>query len=690
MKENPTETNQFQSSVSPGGGAPPHWEGGMELEQEREEEQLRKVDKLRKLIQAILRSHVVLLLVVFLVVLAAFVAFVAAWSSFSSTRYQAKLTLCFHPKHKGKISHYDDRYLLRILNRRATRDTFTGKSKGREFRRRKKISESVRINTDRKHPQTFFVELSAASEKEAVEGINHFADICIREYIQERTRDLQQWKKLLNTEKDDVAHSIEKLSAQIADLTTPLQMATPEKDHERLRQHMNELQMSSNRQNYVVENLALRKKQLEAELAEVSPMLLSNQKEIKEFYKELEALDKEIAKATELYTDENPKMIALNSRRSAVQKRLDSFLGEKNIKSADPQSIRQAETISAELKSINSELETKMNEKRVLDGEIADCGKRLELYKEYYPKLQVLYQQRRTQRESMKRLEESISEIDYAQVMVKEDLFVNEPARSAWGNRPFSAKNLAVSFIAAMVLTALFAVLVTLVEFLFGAVSDVRELKLYDEFHFLGVLPTSVDLFRSEDRKTTAFKAVLHNFKELDPKVVFTGSLTGARLLPEFLEFLQANFYTVGKRTLLVDVELAGDVQDVLESTEQGGDTVLVVFAGNRCILPLSSKKFLTDSEVELLKNDFMILKENYDYIFIRHTFPLRRSKLLLEEIASQCDAALFTVGAGKTPRQNLRELREVQLKVGIPVMTVLSDHSASRLNRDLELEAEL
>ena len=418
-------------------------------------------------------------------------------------------------------------------------------------------------------------------------------------------------------------------------------------------------------------------------------MLLAHQKEIKEFFKELEALDKEIAKATELYTDENPKMIALNSRRSAVQKRMDSFLGEKNIKSADPQAIRQAETLSAELKSLNAELETKMNEKRVLDGEIADCGKRLELYKEYYPKLQVLYQQRRTQRESMQRLEESIAEIDYAQLMVKEDLFVNEPARSAWGNNPLSGKNLAVSFIAAMVLTGLFAFLVTLMEFIFGAVTDVRELMLYDEFHFLGVLPTSADLFENEERKTTAFNTVLHNFKEQDPKVVFSGNLSGGRLLPEFMDFLEVNFFTVGRRMLLIDVELASEAQDVLENTDPAGDTMLVTFAGNRCILPVSSRKFLTPSEIELLRNDFTILKERYDYIFIRETLPLRRSKLLLGQVAPLCDAALYTVGAGKTPRKNLRELSAVRLKVGIPVMTILSDHVSARLNKDLELEAE-
>ena len=687
MKEKPTETSQVRTGASQSDSMSPLREGIMELEQQREEEQLRKVDKLRKLIQVILRTHATLMVVVFLIILGAFVGFVAVWSSFSATRYQAKLTLCFHPKHKGKIGNYDDNFLLRILNRRATRDTFTGKSKGKELRRKKKISENVRISTDRKHPHTFFFELSARSEKEAVEAINYFAEICIREYTQERTKDLQQWKKLLNTEKEDVAQAIQKLSTQITELTTPLQMATPEKDHERLRLHMNELQISSNRQNYVVENLTLRKKQLESELAEVSPLLLSNQKEIKEFYRELEALDKEIAKATELYTDENPKMIALNSRRSAVQKRMEAFLGEKNIKSADPQTIRHAETLNAELKSVNSELETKLNEKRVLDGEIADCSKRLELFKEYYPKLQLLYQQRRTQRESMQRLEESIAEIDYAQLMVKEDLFVNEPARSAWSEKPFSAKNIAVSFIAAMVLTALFAALVTLVEFFFGAVSDSRELKLYDEFHFLGVLPTSEELFRDKEGREAAFNKILQSFRELDPKVVFTGCLTGARLLPEFLSCIQVNLNSAGSRVLLIDMELARDARDVLENAEVSGDTFMVTFAGGRCILPVSSKKFLTPSETALLQNDFTILREQYDYIFIRNTFPLRRSKLLLEQIAPLCDSALYAVGAGKTPRKNLRELRTVQLKVGIPVMTVLFDHVASRVSKELERE---
>ena len=171
--------------------------------------------------------------------------------------------------------------------------------------------------------------------------------------------------------------------------------------------------------------------------------------------------------------------------------------------------------------------------------------------------------------------------------------------------------------------------------------------------------------------------------------MVFSGSLSGGRLPPEFMDFLEVNFFTVGQRMLAIDVELASEAQDALENSEPSGDTMLVTFAGNRCILPVSSRRFLTPSEIELLRNDFTILQERYDYIFIRQTLPLRRSKLLLGQVASLCDAALFTVGAGKTPRKHLRELTAVQFKVGIPVMTILSDHVSARLNKDLELEAE-
>ena len=664
----------------------------MDNESEQELEQLRKLDKLRKQVQAILRTHYLLLIIIFVLILGALLTFLGVQTSYSPTRYLARLTLCFHPKHKGKmIGQYDDKYVMRILNRRATRQRFCEQGDVKDVRR-KRISEMISIGLDKKQPHNFSIELYAGSEEDAVSFINQFAAICVQEYCTERTIDLKKWKEVLEKEKESLYRDIQEVSAKIAELTVPLQMISPEKDYERLRQHINATQTARTRLTLVLDNLLRRKKQLEGELAAVNPKLLEHEKEIKEFFRELEHLDHEIALAAELYTEENPKMIALQSRRTAIQKRLDAFLAENHIKSADPQSIRLAETLNTELKALMTDLENKQNEKQVLDGEIADSNKRLRLFTESQPRLQQFTQQRRNLRESMDRLDESISEINYMLLMVREDLFVNENARSAVGNRPFTKKTIAICLFAAVVLTAFVAALIALVEFFFGSIANARELMLYDEFHFLGVLPTSEELFKSADREKVSFNNLFHNFQSLSPRVVFTGALPGARIIPQFFEFLEWNFAMAGKRFLAVEMVLAEEFepeQSSGSSPEPAIDTFLVTFSGKKCYLPVASKKFLSPSELELLKNDFSILKEKFDYIFIRNSFPLRRSKLFLEQIASLCDGALFAVGAGKTPRKHLRALLSEQLKINIPVMTILCDNVAEKLKQDLKVEEE-
>ena len=656
-------------------------------EEERELEQLRKFDKLRKLVQNIWKNHMWMLIGIFVLVLAALLGFAFMRVTYSSTRYIARLTLCFHPKHSGKVGQYDDKYVLLILNRRTTRDAFAAIG-GKKDPKRKLIADKIKISSNRKQQHIFSVELFANSEQEAVNYINEFADVCIQEYAGERTRDLQQWKNRLTEEKQGLDNDANKLSAQIADLLVPLQVISPEKDFEHLRKQMGELQSARARLNHQIEGISSRKKQLERDIKEVNPVMLQHLKEIKKFIAELEHLDKEISAATELYTDANPKMIALHSRKRAVEKRRDAFLAEYKIRSIDPQTIRLAETLSTELKSVSDELDTKMSEKRVLDDEIADSEKRLKLFNESQPQIQRLTQQRKVLRESMQRLDDSIAEIDYMQMMVKDDLFINEIARSAVGDQPFSKKNILICTFAALALTSFCAAMLALLEFFFGTVADAKELMLYDEFHYLGVLPTSAKMFSSEDAQKMVFNNLFHKLETLDPKVVFSGALPGARIMSQFFDFLSWNFAMAGKRMLVVDMVQAEQFEPSGDgSGDDTVDTMILTFSGGKCYLPVASRKFLVPSELELLKNDFSLLKDRYDCIFIRHSFALRRSKLFLEQIASICDAALYAVGAGKTPRKHLRDLVAMQIKIKIPIMTILSDHAAAKLEKDLKVE---
>ncbi|MBP5182085.1 MAG: hypothetical protein J6331_03540 [Lentisphaeria bacterium] len=656
---------------------------------ELELEQLRKLDKLRKLLQRILLAHCWLLTTIFFLVLGSLLAFVVIQTKYSPKRYLARLTLCFHPKHKGKLGQYDDKYVARILNRYSTKQAFAEQGDGKDIDRML-VADNITITTDRKQPNNFFIMLYAKSEEKAVTLINEFAAVCVQEYTAERTRDLQQWKSVLEEEKKGVYKQLQEANAAFSRMSLELQMVSPEKDYEQLRLRMGEQQSALARMNSVLVDLQKRKNQLTAELADVNPMIMEHLSEIKEFFKEMEKLDREVAQGAELYTDENPKMIALNSRKSALQKRIDSFLKGKKIDSVDEEILRKAELLNTEMKSVQNALEAKLREKNALEAEVAECKRRIKLFNDNQPKLERLKQQRRAVQESMQRLDESISEINYMLLMVREDLFINEVAKAAVGTEAFSKKNIFISLFAAIVVTLFIAVLTALLEFFFGHVADAREMFLYNELCYLGALPTTDELFSSKNWEKTAFNFLLHKFQQIDPHVIFVSALPGARVLPKFFEFLKWNFAMAGKKVLVVTSVLAEEQEDAGKPDEDQPDTMLLFFSGGECFLPITSKQSIAPSEFELLKSDFALLRETYDCIFINNTSRQKRhSNLFLEQIATLCDAAMYAVGAGKTPRRDLRSLLSLQLKIKIPIMTVLTEEVMKNLNEDLNVEAE-
>lgn len=657
----------------------------MDAESEKELEQMRKLDRLRKLVQTILRSHLLFLGITFFIILCVVLTFVIFHVTHSQSRYLARLTLCYQPKQTGKIGQYDDKYVYLILNRQTTRMNFVKTGDGKE-KKRARIAGNIQIETKRKHPHNFFIRLNASSESEAVALINEFAQICIHAYIKERTYDLRKWKKVLDDERAGIAGDIRKCSDEIIRLTLPLQVVSLDKDYEMLRMQISEFQTNRTRLKFTLDNLNSRKNELEKALHLINPAVLNNRDEIKVFFTDLEKLDSEIDRATELYTDENPKMIALKSRRKALKEKMDRFMKSKGIQSADPQTIRNAEKIYGELKTILSELDAKNGEMQVLDGELEVCNKRFRMISECQPRIQTMMQQKANLQESLRRLDESIAEINYMLLMVKEDLFVNEKASSAVGNRPFTKKNIAICLFSALVFVAFCAALTVVLEIIFGRVANAEELQIYDEFHYLGVLPASEEMFNSDEREKMTFNKLFHKFELQGLHVIFTGALPGAKIINELFEFFEWNFAMSGHRMLIVDMVLAEGFD---KEPDSDCETMIVTFSAGKCYLPIASGKFLSPSELELLKNDFQILKKNYDYIFIRHVFSMKRSILFLEQIAEFCDALLVAVGAGKTPRKSLRSLLTAQGKIKIPVMTIMTDHFVKKLNKDLNQEAE-
>ena len=67
----------------------------------------------------------------------------------------------------------------------------------------------------------------------------------------------------------------------------------------------------------------------------------------------------------------------------------------------------------------------------------------------------------------------------------------------------------------------------------------------------------------------------------------------------------------------------------------------------------------------------------------------MRGSGLFLEQISEICDGLMVAVAAGKTRRRDLRFLLSIQLKIKLPVMTILTEYSKKHLKKDLTQEVE-
>ena len=306
--------------------------------------------------------------------------------------------------------------------------------------------------------------------------------------------------------------------------------------------------------------------------------------------------------------------------------------------------------------------------------------------KRIMPNYQVLTQQTSSLRDSLQKLDESIADINYMLLIVKDDIFITDRVESAIGDKPLRKKNMAIGAFAALALTGFAAALIVLLEFFFGKLSGNHELKLFSEFHLIGNLPSKESLFSSESQKEMVYNSLCHEMQAFQPEqhILLAGALPGSKILPEFFQACERIYAMSGQEVLNVDIVLADTADDQIPE-----DYNIIIISGNRGILPVASRKFFTPMELNLLKDDLDHLRAKYDLIFIHHSASLRHDKLFLEQIAPLCTGALISAGYRKTPRKTLRTLATVQHKTGLPFLMIMSDCFADHVQKDLKQEVE-
>ena len=416
---------------------------------EKEILQLQILDRFRKQIQLILKDHILLLSIAFVLFLSGVMTFIYMRVTRSSRRYVARVSLHYYPKQPGKIRPYDEKYLLQLFNRPALKVKFRKAAENREFDN-VRPSDILSVKVEKKRNSSFAAVLYARVPDEAVTFVNAFAQMCLEEYAERRTADLQKWEEVLLEKKQNVFKQIQKINDEKEKLTGSLQVISPTRDYDRLRLSLSENQAASSKLHFVLSNLKTRRQRLLNGLKEINPMLLAHKKEIQDQLTELKQLDREINVAQELYTEENPKLMALLSRKKLRQKNLESLLTEYKLTMADIQSLDTADKLTEELKTVEAEIETKSEELQVIDSETARKREEFQTLVRILPRYQELNQQAASLQDSLQKLDESIADINYLLLLVKDDLFITEQATAAVGQSPFRKKNLALAVFAAV------------------------------------------------------------------------------------------------------------------------------------------------------------------------------------------------------------------------------------------------
>ena len=180
----------------------------------QEQEQIKKFEQLRKLLQMIMMSHIRMIVVFFVITLAACLAWFYISARRSSSHYEANVVLHYVNSDRGNKT-LPPKFTLALLNRHDIRQRFL-----MEYRMKYGFEARCSINveaiSDKKRGtiEGFKISVKAIDEKSAVRIANDFAEYCVAIYSTECAAALQAQLDELQKKKEKALIERESLKTQ--------------------------------------------------------------------------------------------------------------------------------------------------------------------------------------------------------------------------------------------------------------------------------------------------------------------------------------------------------------------------------------------------------------------------------------------------------------------------------------------
>lgn len=641
--------------------------------QEAERERMLQFELYRKLCVAILLKWwwAVLLLVVGTAAVLA-VMFEIRFLE-SGERYETETGLFFFPKEMKFYSTMTLKQALELFARSTLRKQVADRLNlsGRE---RATLGGRMEISSERSRPNLIRISVKAATVESAVLLANTVADVCCDEYVEFRSRDLRSRLDTLLDRKAELLRSLDRCDKQQRELVSTWTALSPSQELDRLRAFISIALAKLSELNIRYANEEAKCRNLKESLSKIDPVALKYSNHLKELLDNQERLKRETVQLRQLYTEKNPRLLAILMEYKDAEKEYHDFLKEKGIRAHDPDALRNADAMLKEQAAANENLAVLKQNRNSLTSEIEKNRETVSKLTAVLPKYSELVTQRQALFEMLNSVEEGIGDMQLLMAMTPNDIQQVEKVTGAFSGTAFDKKSLALTVAGTMLVSGTGVFLLIGLLILLGRIASPEEVSAYWTLALLGVYPASEDQFASEQEKEALLHDIFYKFRKKlgNGHVVFEGVGEGGEMVSDILRSLDWNSAMAGLKVFRIDIVPA---VDFTESKESGGESDLVAIqcSGTQGCLPVGNPHALSPAELEMLGCDVKELLNRYDLLIFSRSAPLRVNELFFRQMVEFCDCSLLYFGAGATSRRLLRYTASLPRSCGRAVAVILT-----------------
>lgn len=645
-----------------------------------EREQMRKFAAFKRVSLGILVKWAWFFAVVFGAASFVFSTFMVWHSARSAHRFNATTRLLYSPRQIEHSQSMSDKQLMSVLERKSLKRR-VGRVLSMPSEDRMNLVSDLEIKQERKPTNLYTLTANASSWVGAVRKVNAYAEILIAEYITYRKRDLDAWSEVLELRKKNLLDQIAELEAEEGVAKGKVGVASPVETLTILNGLISDQRRNYSMLSVQMSNEEVKRKKLEESVGKMGDAIIKCAPLIRKKSAELAALDAEIAKLRDVYTDRNPKVIGKIDDRRELMDDFVAMLRENGIEGVNLDDVEQVEQSVRELADITLRMEVLAESQRSLEHEIKQNEERSEILTAAIPQIERLRVKRDELERKARELEEQQGNIEYLLMTSDNDLQQIERAGGAGDKGPFSIKNFAIGIIGAGVCTLALAFWVLVLELIFGKVRGAKELAANEDVTVIGSIPK--DKAVSEDMEKDVLGVVALNFASANiPKgIVLVCRLAGAPKTDKFSLELEWSLSMAGQRIFNLEVVPSMDF-----TPPEGSETMInTVRKGESGWFPAANRYALAPTEIEMLKVDITALRAEFDTIFVHMPGGLRRGGNFFSQLLEISESALLIIGTGTTPRSELAYVRKHVSAANKPMMGLVGGAPARVVRAEME-----